>query len=440
MGLARKFFLALLPLVIADLHLAQQPLEGLLSGHWQHEFDTLDQHDTSCIISHLTAFEQVEGPVAFSLSAAEHPEVPKLSAINSTVWEQWEFDGVAVSGNASILMGFSRDPSYGFFGQGNLRVEFYMTLEDGTRIQELEYTQQSTIIDCPGFVSGLWNSSDRFYAFRVSKDMQTAEVWWEARREKGYLILESLAPPHLADGQLWPPSQQDPVVNHAAVMMAPGLYFNQPIAGGKMTAHVKVGNREMHITGYGAHCRLWAEDSWFKICRGWQVVRGFLGPYTITYWQPLSRVNDWVSYFSANLFKDGELVVGTQVGTGSRDTDHVLFGSEFSGNISGSLADKATGHMLEFVSSVSGRRWRFKHSHQTKMFEMGLGGGKGLTGFVDDVAGGEVGTDEHFEGKGISEQVFLPDKVKQWQIWVVYGIGFLGRWKNSLASFVTSLW
>jgi hypothetical protein len=445
MDLAWKLFLALsLPLVAASGSETQQPLEGLLSGQWQYQFDTPDQDDSSCRISRLTAYEQVKGPVPFSVSAAEHPEVPKLSAINDTVWEQWEFDGVAASGGANILMGFSRDPSYGFFGQGNLRVEFYMTLDDGTRIQELEYTEQSTIKDCPDSVSGVWNSSDRFYAFWVAKDMQTAKVWWEARGEKGSLVLESLTPPHLADGQRWSPKMQDEderPTGPPAVEMAPGLYFNQPIAGGRLTGHVQVGKRTMHITGYGGHCRLWAEDSWFKVCRGWHVVRGFLGPYTISYWQPISRVHDWVSYFSAILFKNGEVLVATQIGTVAREIDHVLFRPDYtSGNVSGSMADKSTGRILEFVAKATGKTWRFRHTHQSKMFEMALGGGTGLTGFVDDVVGGEVGTDEHFEGKGITEQVLLPDKIKQWQIWVVYGIGFLGRWKNRLAGIVPSLW
>lgn len=422
---------------------AQQPLDGLLSGQWLHEFSTPDH--SSCTISRLSAFEQVDGPVSFSRSAAEHPEVPKLSAINATVWEQWEFDGVADSGWGSVLMGFSRDPSYGFFGQGNLRVEFYLTLTDGTVIQELEYTKHSTIIDCPDSVSGVWNSSDRLYAFRVPKDMGSAEVWWDTGRERGSLSLESLTPPHLADGKLWPlkkedqQAQNDDDDDQPPTKMAPGLYFNQPIAGGKMTADIQIGKKRMHISGRGGHSRLWAEDSWFKICHGWHIVRGFIGPYTLSYWQPVSRLADGVSFFSAQLFKDGKLVATSQVGTTSPDADHVLYDPDFTGNVSGRLADKSTGRVISFVSPASGRSWRFLHAHHFKMFEMRFGGGKGLTGFVDHITGGEVGTGEQFVGKGISEQVNLPDEIKTWQIWVVYGIGFLGRWKNTLTNFVSSI-
>ncbi|AEO57198.1 hypothetical protein MYCTH_114667 [Thermothelomyces thermophilus ATCC 42464] len=429
----------LLPLATADVNLAQQPFGEF---EWQPKFDTPSGDHTSCAVSRLSAYEVGEGPVSFSLSPTEHPEIPKLSTINSTVWEQWEFDAVSESGTGSVLMGFSRDPSYSFFGQGNLRVEFYMTLEDGTRIQELEYTESSTVIDCPDSIRGIWNSSDRSYAFEISRDMQRARVWWDTGREKGSIAIESTTTPHLADGEIWPPEEGESRVKKSwpSVKLSPGLYMSQPIAGGKVTAHVQIGKKTMSITGYGAHSRLWAENSWFKICRGWQIMRGFLGPYTISYWRPLSRLDDWVPYFAAHLFKHGRLVFTSQVGAPSQQVDYTQFHSDFSGNVSGSLADKATGRVLEFVSPSTGKTWRFHHRHFAKMFEMGFGGGRGLTGFLDEIVGGEVGTDEEFTGRGFSEQVLLPDEIKQWQIWVVYGIGFLGRWKNTVTNLVLSIW
>ncbi|KAK3996227.1 hypothetical protein QBC44DRAFT_159489 [Cladorrhinum sp. PSN332] len=432
-------------------HLAQQPLLDTLLQPQQPHFDAISEDHSSCTINRLTAYEQTQGPVSFSLSESEHPEVPKLSALNSTVWEQWEFDGVSASGNGSILMGFSRDPSYHFFGQGNLRVEFYMLLDDGTIIQELDYTQQSTIIVCDDSITGIWNSSDRVYGFRVPRDMTSAHVWWDTGREKGSLDLSSLTPPYLSNGQLWPPSAEnsEQSTNDAgsAVKMAPGLYFNQPIAGGKMTAEVQIGKRKhMRISGHGGHGRLWAQDGWFNICDGWHIVRAFIGPYTISYWEPVSRIDNSTSYFSAQLFKDGRLLVGAQIGNPDpasrsrwQDKDHVRFTPEFEGDgVSGRLADKSRGRFLEFVSPKSGKAWRFRHSHVKKMFEMNLGGGRGLTGFVDRVVGGEVDTEESFEGTGFSEQVHLPAEIKQWQIWVVYGIGFLGKWKSTVTNFVSS--
>lgn len=426
-----------LPLAAGTTNLGQQPLGNLIFGQWQHQFNDPDRDDSSCVISHLNAFDQAEGPVAPSLSATEHPESPKLAAINSTTWDQWEFDGVSDSGKGGFMMGFCRDPSFPFFGQGNLRIELYMTLDDGTRIEEMQYTQHSTIMDCADYVKGLWNSSGHLYGFRVTKDMRSAKVWWETRRGKGVVTLDSLTPPVLANGLLWPPKKSVQPQRPAAVTLGPGFYFNQPISGGKMVAHVQMDKKTMSITGHGAHTRLWAEDGWINICYGWHVVRGYLGPYTISYLQMFSKLDNWVSYLSAQLFKDGQLLVATQVGEISREADHVLFRPDFTGNVSGRLADRSTGRVLEFVSATSGKTWRFHHAHESKMFEMAFLGGKGGTGFVTNVQGGELGTDERYDGRGFSEQVLLPEKVENWQIWLIYSFSFVGRWKNMVANLLS---
>ncbi|KID93651.1 hypothetical protein MAJ_10386, partial [Metarhizium majus ARSEF 297] len=148
----------------------------------------------------------------------------------------------------------------------------------------------------------------------------------------------------------------------------------------------------------------------------------------MAYWRPVSRLNKGVPYYSAQLFKDGELLVGTAKGEVSDTDDYVLFTNDFSGNVSGSLADRSTGHFIEFVSPQKGKTWRFKVEHNRVKFNMGLGGGLGLSGFTARVSGGE-GTGEQYHGTGFAEQSALPEKIKQWQIWVVYGIG-LGRLRD----------
>lgn len=133
--------------------------------------------DKSCLVSKSTAFETFNGPNTFSTSPSEHINSVKITpAVNATNWEQWEFDGLSHTGLSGLLMAFSRDPSYAFFGQGNLRVEFYITLGDGTLIQELDYLSESHVIDCPLFTVGIWNSTDRLYSFHVTKDLKYAKL------------------------------------------------------------------------------------------------------------------------------------------------------------------------------------------------------------------------------------------------------------------------
>lgn len=392
-----------------------------------------EQHSSgSCKVNRISAYEIFHGPVHLSTSTTEHLESPKIvPSINTSTWEQWEFDGTALSGKSGLIMGFSRDPSYAFFGQGNLRVEFYMVLEDGTVIQELDYLDESTIIECDDSIIGVWNATNRQYAFRIPKDMSHAKVWWNTGRQAGSLQVESFTSPHLADGQLWPQET-------STVALAPSLNFAQPIAGGNVSAELTVGQKKLEFTGLGGHGRLWASDGWFSICDGWHIVRAFAEPYTLSYWEPVSRQgrNQGVSFHSAQLFEGGKLLFATQLGRASTAADFVLFTPYSRGNLSGTLADKATGRVVELVSPGRKRIWRFFLEHRRKKFEMGLGGGNGLTGFLVGVTGGED-SGEQFEGVGFSEQVSLPGEIKQWQIWLVYGVNLLGQWRHSVIAFLS---
>ncbi|RWA09504.1 hypothetical protein EKO27_g5593 [Xylaria grammica] len=430
----------------------QVPIDNLIGDSWgRSDFVAGDGTNTECIVSRSTAFEQVVGPVDFSDSATHHLEEPRLSKLNSTVWEQWEFDGTASDGMSGIVLGFSRDASYAFFGQGNLRVEFYMILDDGTVIQDLDYVDESIITGCAAHITGIWRSKTRNYGFRVSRDMSRAEAWWETRRSKGRLSIDSDTPPGLADGSLWSSPRDGPGNPSATAELAPKLYMSHPIAGGRAVAEHSIGNKKLSFEGRGAHSRIWAKNSWFEICDGWNAIRAFVGPYTLTYWQPVSRIRKGLRYYSALLFKDGELLVGTSgirsnaaTRTGSPDEDNVGGGwgkdyavltHDFSGQVTGEhRRTGSTGHYIDFVSPrLGGKKWRFLAEHKRKKFDMSMGGGLGLSGFTTRVTGGEVGGDEApMEGFGWSEQVALPTEIKNWQIWIIYGIGFLGEWKHAL--------
>ncbi|ORX97044.1 hypothetical protein BCR34DRAFT_607413 [Clohesyomyces aquaticus] len=84
--------------------------------------------DDSCTISTSTAFEVLEGPNTFPSSLSDPINSVKITpAINKTNWEQWRFDGISHMGIFLIMVMFSRDYSYYFFGKGNLRMEMFIT-------------------------------------------------------------------------------------------------------------------------------------------------------------------------------------------------------------------------------------------------------------------------------------------------------------------------
>ncbi|KAI4283006.1 MAG: hypothetical protein L6R38_002490 [Xanthoria sp. 2 TBL-2021] len=431
------FILLLFHLAVTNANqISQQPLTDIFPGNWEPELGTV-----SCTVSHTTAFETANGPVTFSTSGHDNLDVPRLSSINATSWEQWEFDSVSDTGLAGIMMGFSRDASYAFFGQGNLRVEFYIVLADDSVVQELDYVSESTIEVCPDLIRGVWQSqrNKRTYSFAVTRDMKHAKLTFDSGSVKGNFTITSSAPAHLPNGDIFPSK------NPRSTELAPKLHMAQPTLGGRTTTDLVINKTPVRFTGTGGHVRIWAKDSWFAICQGWHR-RAVAGPYVISYWQPVSRVSGHKgqSYPSAQLFHNGEKIMsprrrGGKEGSGNLNKnkdDYVLFSDETGGEVKGGLAhDPNSGHVIEFVSPSLGKRWRFRVQHMRKQFEMGLGGASGLTGFTNRVSGGEVG-EVQYEGRALSEQVLLPEVIAQWRIWIVFGIGMLNQAKNYLMGLI----
>ncbi|KAF2084694.1 hypothetical protein K490DRAFT_59336 [Saccharata proteae CBS 121410] len=396
--------------------------------------EAYQQHlqDSLCTTSHTTAFETFDKEVNFSTSTSSNLVSQKISAVNATAWEQWEFDSVSDSGLAGITIGFNRDASYAFFGRGNLRVEFYAVFEDGSTIQDLDYVNESSVVDCNGHITGTWWSNDRSYSFEVTKDLGRAIVVFNTSRAYGSIQFNSVAPAHFPDGTLFPSSS-------GSTELSPKLHMSGPIPAARVESNMTIGGRSIQHFGMGGMMRLWALDNWFKLVENFHYIRATAGPYSISFWQPTSRTGNGRTYYSALLFADGDLLVATQIGAPSETEDHILFSDTFGGlGIRGSISDSSTGHVLEFVSPSKGKRWRFTLEHFKKEFEMGLGGDDGLTGFTNRVLGGEVGGCL-YEGRAMSEQAAFPEYIAQWKIWVVYGIGFLTRGKDFLMELVAGV-
>ena len=419
--MSRRLALVAILATVADAFVSQTPLTPPFPTSLH------DEWDDSCSISKSGAFEVFDGPNTFSTSPSEHINSVKIKpGINSTNWEQWEFDGLSHTGLSGLLMAFSRDPSYAFFGQGNLRVEFYITLGDGTLIQELDYLQESYIIDCPDFTAGIWNSTDRSYSFHITKDMKYAKLNFDSWRVRGGFTMASSTTPHLADGSPWSPEGG----KASATELAPGLFYGLNMGGAAVEVDATLSSgRRIAFSGRGGSTRLWATEGWLAICEGWKVIRAWAGPYSIAFWVLVSRMDKGVKYVSAHLFRDDQLLVGTRLSEVSDTEDYVVDTDVFDGEVKGRYKDQNTGHIIEFVSPTKDKKWTFELQHMITQYEMGAGGGFGMTGFSNRVVGGEV-DDLQYEGRGQSEQTYWPVYIEQWKIWLVYGAGFLGKGKT----------
>jgi hypothetical protein len=208
------------------------------------------------------------------------------------------------------------------------------------------------------------------------------------------------------------------------------LLYGLPIGGAAVEVDATLSSgRRIAFNGRGGSTRLWATKGWLKLCDGWKVIRAWAGPYSIVYWDLVSRMDRGVKYVSAHLFYDDQLRVGTKIGDVSDKDDYVLATDVFDGEVMGRYKDKNTGHRLESVSPAKDKKWKFEVQHMITQYEMGAGGGFGMTGFANGAVGGEVG-ELQYEGRGQSEQTFWPEYIEQWKICLIYDAGFLGSGKT----------
>lgn len=393
--------------------------------------------DDSCTISRSTAYEVLEGPNTFSSSPSDPINSVKITpAINKTNWEQWEFDGISHTGISLIMVMFSRDYSYYFFGKGNLRMEMFVTTPDGKHHEVLEYLKESIILDCPGYTYGIWNSSGKSYSFYTTKDLKYTKLVFDSPGIRGTYKLSAPTPPVHADG-----SAPDPEGGNRpdAAQLSPDLYYSVPVAGGQveMDAVLRAG-KKLSFSGRGGSARLWAKQGWLGMSESWVALRAWAGPYTIAYWHVVSRVgvDRGKKFSSAQLFYDDQLLVGARVGNVSETEDYVSDAYNFDGEISGTYHDKNTGAVFEFASPAQDKKWRFETQHTMMWYELGVGEGLGMSDFADRVVGGEVGGHQ-YEGRGLTEQAKFPEYIPQWAIFLLYGVGFLGSGKDYVVDFVS---
>jgi hypothetical protein len=394
--------------------------------------------DKSCTISRSTAYEIFEGPNNFSSSPADPMNSVKITpAINKTNWEQWEFDGISHTGLQLMMIMFSRDYSYYFFGKGNLRMDLFMATADGKHHQELEYLQESIILDCPDYTYGVFNSTGKSYSFYTTKDFKHTKLVFDSPVIKGTYRLTATTPPVHADGAA--PKAKGKNRADAAVL-SPDLYYSVPVAGGQveMDAVLRSGTK-ISFKGRGGSARLWARQGWLGLSESWVALRAWAGPYTITYWHVVSRVgkNLGKKFVSGHLFYNDQLLTGTRVGNVSKTEDYVLDTYKEDGEISGTYHDKNTGAVFEFVSPSRDKKWRFETQHTMMWYELGVGEGLGMSDFADRVVGGEVGGDQ-YEGRGLTEQAKFPEYIPQWAIFVLYGVGILGSGANYAVDLLVS--
>jgi hypothetical protein len=423
---------------LASANLYQVPL-SFSQVTTDHDFKP-KWDDDACTTSRSTAFEVLDGVNTFSTSPSEPINSVKITpAINKTNWEQWEFDGTSHTGIQLIMLMYSRDNSYYFFGQGNLRVYMFLTTPDGKHHQVVEYLEESIVLDCPDYTYGLWNSTGKSYSFYTTKDLKYTELVFDAPKIRGTYKLRATTPPVHADGST--PGAEGENKEDAA-LLSPDFYYSVPVAGGEveMDAVLRSGQK-LRFSGRGGSARLWAQQGFIALSESWVALRAWAGPYTISYWHVVSRVGAETGkkFASAQLFYNSELLVGTRLGNVSDTEDYVLDTYNYEGEVSCTYDDRNTGAVFEFASPAQDKKWRFESQHTMKWYELVIGEGLGMGDFADRVVGGEVGGPV-FEGRGLTEQATFPEYIPKWAMLLLYVAGTYETGRDYVLDLVDYWW
>ncbi|SPO07539.1 uncharacterized protein DNG_10233 [Cephalotrichum gorgonifer] len=378
-------------------------------GDWKEQQAVLGS-DTigACEVSHVTAYEISKGrkPVKFSTSPTDDPELPRISPMNETAGEQWEFDAVSEDGLSGVIFGFYRDPNYSVLGAGNLRMYIELVEPDGKRFVQIDYPTESTIESCPGVGwRGEWKGDGYVYSWDVSADFGTARVTWDTPKTKGTANFKSVAPARYADGSNWPSEKE------TALLTVPHFYWFEPIPVAEVTFDAVVEGKSIKWSGSGGHERLWGAFNWFTCLDSMTFVRLKTGPYALSFWEFESWLEKGLRVPAVVLAEDGKQIFDSRRTEPSDTEDYFTWEKVYEGEgVAGTLKDKARGFVLDLNSPARGKQWTFIVTHRNIYFEYFLGEGVGGTGYTATVVGGQVGTQRQWTGSGVTETLKLPVK------------------------------
>ncbi|KAI0854669.1 hypothetical protein F4860DRAFT_522727 [Xylaria cubensis] len=357
-----------------------------------------------CTISHLDAFDMEKGrkPVFFSRDPLDDPIAPKMSPLNSTGGEQWEFDGVSEDGLLAFCFGFYRDSNYAILGSGNLRLSAEFSRTNQKRFVRVDYPSSSTVESCPWGTRGVWRHKDYSYTFEVTKDMKVARIGVDTEDLKGSLIMNSVIPPHYPDGSVYPNK-------NANTEVVPYFRWLEPIPVADVFVDLEIEGKPYKWTGIGGMERLWVAFSWFTCLEGMHAIRVKTGPYAATYVYFTSAINKGLYRGSTILTKNGEVIFQSTHSDVHDTENYAILSKTYGGEITGNLKDKATGFELVLVSPSTKKQWSFSITNHNVGFEYMLGEGVGGTGYSGTAVGGPIGLKQYF-GPAFAENLEFPKR------------------------------
>ncbi|CAG8983108.1 hypothetical protein HYALB_00004551 [Hymenoscyphus albidus] len=362
-------------------------------------------HTSTCSKNVLSAFQDAEhSTVTINTNPLDPFENAKLSAINKTAYECWQFDAVSPEGTQGVGIYFCRDPAFLGLHKGVTMLEFMATWANGTEYNTVLFANQSTIETCDEYTTGKWTGQGLDLEFKITKYLTQAEIFLSSPQISGYLTLHSTSPAHYPDGTLYPSFD-------ASVSLAPHYNWVDPFPSARANAHLKINNENFEIShGSGGHDHIFAAFQWAQIAKYWYSMRFVTGPYTLRYYEYQSRV-DGKYYVSAYLSEYGRQIFSTTYGPENTSGKFAVLRPYEGAGIHGAHSDQSTGWEVSLVDVEADQEWYFIEKHRNILYQ-GPPSSKDqrieYDRFVGTTTGGSSGG-EQYQGVAIGEQVAIRD-------------------------------
>ncbi|KAK3299489.1 uncharacterized protein B0H64DRAFT_472610 [Chaetomium fimeti] len=374
----------------------------------------------------------IPGTAVLPDSANLFPKWPEK--LSPTAVETWLFDAMAEDGSAAFTVSFFRDGSQ---APASFRAAINAAWADGTVWSQHLVVPVSVVTSegpdvAHGRITGAWRTEESqddncrtSATFDVATDLSTTTVTFDAPgRITGNLTQRSLGYATL------PKTDREAEV-------APGAYWMRPIAMADatvdLTFHIddptnpdKKTEKRMLLgpkqRAFGGMDRSWLPMVWGKEATDALFVRAKAGPYVMAMMRLVSKAHKYYqTTVNAALYRDGKLVSYAlrSLPPDRRDAvataDAVRTEKLHEGaGLPAKFRDKNVGYRLDFRSAGPEReRWWFDLRHHQAWWAKPTSrpgpDGTGNSGFVVEVTGGLVGSNESVHGWGMSGEVELPD-------------------------------
>ncbi len=335
--------------------------------------------------------------------------------------ELWNFDGIALDGSTAVVISFTRDS---MDAPGGLRVLVLATWEDATWCNKLIFSESTVTVQgqdtSHGHTSGVWRSDNDGGEARFDIDADIS------------LLRITLNVPGKVAGTLHlqrSPGYDCLPLKTADAEMAATLFNTRPVAHASATADLTFfmdngkSERKLQLStesqAIGGLERLWSPLSFNKIVSEYLYVRAQAGPYCILAMEMTDKPerNREISV-SARLYYNGKLVCSPQNKCSSEKSGDVLLVERVGGQdstlsngttshahgIRGVFRDATVAHRLKFRCAANDKTWCFELRHERPWWSIPTSRpgpeATGLSGFIDSVTGGELGSGEQYQGIG----------------------------------------